>query len=109
LPTGIDTSAYRIVQEALTNTLKHAGPGAHATVRLTVHPDYVDVEVSDDGRGSTAHPTSGHGNGLRGIAERVHLLGGTLTAGPVPGGGFVVRAYLPVSLRDHTPAEPVGP
>jgi signal transduction histidine kinase len=111
LPTGIDTSVYRIVQEALTNTLKHAGPGAQATVRLTVHPDHLDVEVGDDGRGTTADPADpagGRGNGLRGIAERVHLLGGTLTAGPVPDRGFVVRAHLPVSTCHHTPAEPVG-
>jgi signal transduction histidine kinase len=96
LPAGVNLSAYRIVQEALTNTLKHAGPGAHASVRLAVRPEYVDIEVTDDGAGSPADPPASDGNGLRGIAERVHLLGGALSVGAVPGGGFAVRARLPV-------------
>jgi signal transduction histidine kinase len=97
LPAGVELSAYRIVQEALTNTLKHAGPGTEATVRLTLHPDHVDVEVADDGAGPPAHQSATHGNGLRGIAERVDLLGGTLSLGPGPGGGFAMRAHLPVA------------
>jgi signal transduction histidine kinase len=96
LPAGVQMSAYRIVQEALTNTLKHAGPGAEATVRLTLHPEHVDVEVTDDGAGPPADLSATRGNGLRGIAERVHLLGGALSLGPGPGGGFAVRAHLPV-------------
>ncbi|MEV4755934.1 histidine kinase [Micromonospora sp. NPDC049559] len=96
LPPGVDVSVYRIVQEALTNTLKHAGAGARARVRLATGPAYVDVEVSDDGTGPSADPDAGPGNGLRGIAERVGLLGGTLTVGPNPDGGFLVRTRLPV-------------
>jgi signal transduction histidine kinase len=98
LPSGVDLSAYRIVQEALTNTLKHAGPGATASVRLAASPEYLDLEITDDGAGPPTHRSgSGSGNGLRGIAERVALHGGTLTVGPVPGGGFAVRARLPLA------------
>jgi signal transduction histidine kinase len=97
LPASVDLSAYRIVQEALTNTLKHAGPGTEATVRLTLHPDHVDVQVTDDGAGPPAGQGATHGNGLRGIAERVDLLGGTLSLGPGPDGGFAMRAHLPVA------------
>jgi signal transduction histidine kinase len=96
LPAGVEISAYRIVQEALTNTIKHAGPGARATVRLSLHPEHVDVEVTDDGAGPPADPSTSRGNGLRGIAERVNLLGGALSTGPGPGGGFALRAHLPV-------------
>ncbi|MCP2328722.1 signal transduction histidine kinase [Hamadaea flava] len=96
LPAGVDASVYRIVQEALTNTLKHAGAGATARVRLATGPEYVEVEVTDDGTGPPAGPDTDDGNGLRGIAERVHLLGGTLTVGPNPCGGFLVRTRLPV-------------
>ena len=97
VPASVDLSAYRIVQEALTNTLKHAGAGTEATVRLTFHPDHVDVQVTDDGVGPPADQGATHGNGLRGIAERVDLLGGTLSLGPGPGGGFAMRAHLPVA------------
>ncbi len=97
LPAGVELSAYRIVQEALTNTLKHAGPGAEATVRLALHAEHVAVEVIDDGTGPPADLNARHGNGLRGIAERVNLLGGALTLGPGPEGGFAVRAHLPVA------------
>jgi signal transduction histidine kinase len=97
LPAGIQLSAYRIVQEALTNTLKHAGPGAEAAVRLTLHPEHVDLEVTDNGAGPPAGLNGSHGNGLRGIAERVHLLGGVLSVGPASGAGFLVRAHLPVT------------
>jgi signal transduction histidine kinase len=97
LPAGVELSAYRIVQEALTNTLKHAGPGAAATVRLTLHPEHIDVEVTDDGAGPPADLSAMPGNGLRGIAERVNLLGGALSTGPGRAGGFAVRAHLPVT------------
>jgi signal transduction histidine kinase len=140
LPASVDLSAYRIVQEALTNTLKHAGAGTEATVRLTLHPDHVDVDVTDDGagasvdggacaaappadhgaglsaddgagrpaddgaglsaddgEGSSADEGEAHGNGLRGIAERVELLGGTLSVGLGPDGGFAIRAQLPIA------------
>jgi signal transduction histidine kinase len=105
VPAGVDLSTYRIVQEALTNTLKHAGAGARAGVRVTIEPDRLDVEVVDDGAGRPAGPDTGDGNGLRGIAERVHLLGGELTVGADPGGGFAVRARLPVAPRAHRPLD----
>ncbi len=95
LPAGVDLSAYRIVQEALTNTVKHAGP-ATASVLIRYRDDAIDLEVSDDGRG-TGDSTDGAGHGLVGIRERVGLFGGTLTAGTRPDGGFVVRATLVTS------------
>ncbi len=97
---GVELSAYRIVQEALTNTLKHAG-AVQARVRLAWSENNLDVEVSDDGppagvvRAPQAHPGSG-GNGLVGMRERVSLFGGELAAGPVPGGGYRVCARLPL-------------
>jgi signal transduction histidine kinase len=99
LPQAVDLSAYRIVQEALTNTLKHAGE-AHARVLLRYRPDALEIEVADDGRG--ALESDGGGQGLIGMRERVQLFGGTLESGPRPGGGFVVRARL--SLLEETPA-----
>jgi signal transduction histidine kinase len=94
LPAGIDLSAYRIVQEGLTNTLKHA-PGAHAEVVVRYGENGVEVEVSDDGVGANgSRPDGGHG--LVGMRERVALYGGSLDAGPRDGGGFVLRAQLPV-------------
>jgi signal transduction histidine kinase len=94
LPPGLDLSAYRIVQEALTNTLKHAHAG-RAEVRVTYGCDDVEIVVSDDGRG----PSSGDGNGhgLVGIGERVRLYGGEVSAGASATGGFLLRARLPVS------------
>jgi signal transduction histidine kinase len=109
LPLGVDLSAYRIVQESLTNTLKHAGPGASARVLLAFRPGLLEIEVSDDGRGAAT--ADGKGSGLAGIAERISLLGGTLTAGPAEH-GFRVRAVLPLTGAAKpaaTPAaEPVG-
>jgi signal transduction histidine kinase len=97
VPAAVDLSSYRIVQEALTNTLKHAGPGARARVLLDFHPDCVRVEVADDGRGAAAGE-DGHGNGLRGIAERVAMLGGDLETGRGDdGNGFRLTATLPLS------------
>jgi signal transduction histidine kinase len=93
LPPGIDRSAYRIVQEALTNTLKHAGP-ARASVTLRYRPRALDVEVIDDGRGAPNDDADG-GFGLVGMRERALLYGGALEAGPRPGGGYVLRARLP--------------
>ena len=98
LPAGVDLSAYRIAQEALTNTLKHAGDGASADVRLGFRPEALEIEVTDDG--PAGKPASGEpGSGLRGIAERVRLLGGELEAGPGPVHGFRVRATLPLRPR----------
>jgi signal transduction histidine kinase len=114
VPAGVDLSAYRIVQEALTNVIKHAGPaGAHVTIDYG--PTAVTVEVVDDGRGAAAlamvgassaaaGPSSGDrgpglpqgsGNGLVGMRERAAVYGGEVVAGPRPGGGFRVCARLP--------------
>jgi signal transduction histidine kinase len=98
LPAGVDLSAYRIVQEALTNTLKHAGAGARATVHLAFEPDRLAIEVADDGTG----PTNGDGaagTGLRSIAERAAALDGTVDLGNGADGGFVVRVRLPLGQR----------
>jgi signal transduction histidine kinase len=96
LPASVDLSAYRIVQEALTNTLKHAGAGARATVSLDYQMEHIGIEVSDDGAGRPVATPAEHGNGLRGIAERVSLLRGELSIGPAPRHGFLVRARLPL-------------
>jgi signal transduction histidine kinase len=121
LPPGVDLTAYRIVQEALTNTLRHA-PAAQASVRISYEDGAVTVQVADTGAGVQANggkPADGHaehghaehghaehghaehgrlshGYGLAGIAERVASCGGSLTVGPVPAGGFAVTARLPV-------------
>jgi signal transduction histidine kinase len=95
VPASVDLSAYRIVQEALTNTLKHGGPKAGAWVRLEFSRDSLRVEVTDDGAGSP-DCADGPGNGLRGIAERVAVLGGALETGRRQGGGFRLGATLPV-------------
>jgi signal transduction histidine kinase len=93
LPPGVDLSAYRIVQEALTNSLKYAGV---ATARVVVRyaPGSLELEVSDDGAGSANGADGGHG--LVGMRERVALFGGELHAGPAPSRGYVVRARLPL-------------
>jgi signal transduction histidine kinase len=117
LPAGVDLSAYRIVQEALTNSLKHAGP-ARASVRLCYGREALEIQVWDDGPGpapvggglavvtlgpggvlsvSGPRPAAGGGQGLIGMRERVALFGGTLEAGPRPGGGYRVAARLPLS------------
>lgn len=92
LPGGVDLSAYRIVQEALTNTLKHAA-NARARVTVRYQPDGVELEVVDDGRANGRAPGGGHG--IAGMRERVRLYGGTFEAGRRDGGGFAVRARLP--------------
>ena len=104
LPPDVDQAAYRIVQEALTNVSRHAGK-ACASVRLRYTPDTLTVQVDDDGKGDGARPAgarpagarpAGPGLGLIGMRERVSALGGRLHAGPRDGGGFQVRAELPV-------------
>ncbi len=100
VPAGVDLSGYRIVQEALTNVLKHAGR-ATARVEVRYEATAVTLAVTDDGRGAAARmasPKSGHG--LVGMRERVSVFGGTLEAGPLPGGGFRVRSRIP-----YRPAE----
>ena len=95
LPAGIDLSAYRIVQEALTNTLKHAGR-AEAEVIVRFEPSAVELEVLDNGTGPSPSP-NGSGHGLVGMRERVALYGGILEAGSRNGHGFAVRARLPLN------------
>jgi len=95
LAAGVDLTVYRIVQEALTNALKHAGP-ATATVCLGYGRDTLELVVSDDGRGWGGERTGGHG--IVGMQERVSVFGGELHVGNRPGGGFTVRAMLPLEV-----------
>jgi signal transduction histidine kinase len=97
LPPGVDVSAYRIVQEALTNALRHAGP-ARALVVVRYGDGELEIEVADDGRGA-AQGTNGSGHGLVGIRERVSVYGGAFHAGGRPGGGYAVRATLPFEVE----------
>jgi signal transduction histidine kinase len=92
LGAGAELTVYRLVQEALTNTLKHAGPDAQAIVRLRYDAHGVEVEVTDDGRGRGHVSADGHG--LAGMRERAAVYGGELESGPAPGGGWRVRARL---------------
>jgi signal transduction histidine kinase len=94
LPVGIELSAYRIVQEALTNALKHAGE-ARATVHVRYGAEALELEIADDGAGGAARAAGG-GHGLVGMRERVALYGGRFQASRNPGGGFVVRVLLPI-------------
>ncbi|MEU3182899.1 sensor histidine kinase [Streptomyces sp. NPDC006923] len=94
-PAAVDLAAYRIVQEALTNVRKHAGPGAEAEVSVVRVGPTAEITVLDNGAG-TGEPADGGGHGLLGMRERVTALGGTLTAGPRYGGGFRVQAILPI-------------
>jgi signal transduction histidine kinase len=93
LPPGVDLSAYRIVQEALTNALKHARP-ATARVVVCYRENDLELEIADTGAGASA--SDGEGHGLAGMRERVSLYGGKIEAGPRDGGGFAVRARLPL-------------
>ena len=97
MPAGAQLAAYRIVQESLTNVLKHAGPAGRAWVRLQWQPDGLALSVLDDGRGASAAivESDGQGQGLLGMRERAELHGGRLTAAPREGGGFGVHAVLP--------------
>nr|WSZ97609.1 sensor histidine kinase [Streptomyces sp. NBC_00857] len=101
LPSGVELTAYRIVQEALTNSRKHGGPDVGASVRLVYFDDGLGLLIEDDGRGA-AHElyedggADGRGHGMIGMRERVGMVGGTLDAGPRPGGGFRISALLPL-------------
>ena len=97
---GPALAAYRIVQEAVTNALKHAAGATTVTVRLSWTPGSLDIEVTDDGHGSGYPAGSAHGFGLAGIRERAALNGGTATAGPRPHGGWTVKASIPLSPQD---------
>jgi signal transduction histidine kinase len=104
VPAGVDLSAYRIIQEALTNVVKHAGGGACCTVSLSYGEKVLNVRVSDDGGLSLSlvltpagvPPTAGVGHGIIGMRERANLCGGMFSAGPLPDGGFQVTATLPL-------------
>jgi signal transduction histidine kinase len=116
LPEGAELAAYRVVQESLTNTRKHAGLAASAAVTLSYERDGLIVQVTDDGMASQGGGPAGHG--LTGMRERIGMYGGTVLAGPLPGGGFRVRAWLPcpqspahheseAGQAHEQPAEPV--
>jgi signal transduction histidine kinase len=96
LPPMIELSGYRVVQESLTNAMKHAGPHATATVTIAYEDESVDISVLDDGRGAAADSPWTPGYGLLGMRERVEAFGGHLSAGPNVGGGYAVRAHLPL-------------
>lgn len=105
---ALGLTAYRIIQESLTNVLKHGGPKAVAQVRVGYMPSAIQLEIADDGRGSAA-TSDGQGHGLRGMRERVAVHGGRLAAQPRPGGGFQVQASLPLvpetgSIQRSTPS-----
>ena len=113
LPAAVDLTAYRIVQESLTNAIRHAGP-ATAAVSLGYHRDELRIDVTDTGRGQPSGPSgtagaAGHsgGHGLAGMRERAAAVGGTVEAGPGPGGGFRVAARLPIGSQLTGP--PPGP
>ena len=93
LPPGVDLSAYRVIQEALTNALRYAGP-AQAWVTVRWREEALELEIANDGR--SAPGVGGGGHGLTGLRERVALVGGTVDSGPRASGGFVVRARLPI-------------
>ncbi|NUL46671.1 sensor histidine kinase [Cellulosimicrobium funkei] len=96
LPTGGELAAYRAVQESLTNTVRHGGPNATATVRLRWTGRGLEIEVQDSGRGAAAsEATAGSRQGLVGLRERIGLFGGTVRSGPRQGGGFAVHATVP--------------
>jgi signal transduction histidine kinase len=98
LPAGIDIAAYRVVQEALTNTIKHAG-ASHAELVVRYRPDALELLMTDDGHGLDGH-VNGTGHGLVGMRERVGVYGGELETGRADGGGFRVRARFPLETRE---------
>lgn len=101
-PAGIDLAAYRVVQEALTNVRKHAGPAARAAVAVRYGHSELSLEITDDGRGAAAY-CDGAGHGLTGMRERVEMYGGTLQVGARPAGGFQVAARIPVAPAADPP------
>jgi signal transduction histidine kinase len=87
-------AAYRILQESITNSIRHAGP-AQVTITLDDEPDRLRIRVEDDGAGA-ATPTNGTGRGIAGMRERAEAVGGLVEAGPLPDRGFAVRAVIPI-------------
>ncbi len=108
VPVGVGLAAYRVVQEGLTNVMKHAGPGAAAEVAVERTPGALRITVADDGIGA-ASPDDGLGHGLPGMRERVSFHGGVLTAGTRSGGGWEVRATLPLPSDSPAPTEYTPP
>lgn len=104
LPHALGVSVFRLVQESLTNVLKHAGPGTTAAVRITRSPRQLVLEVLDDGQGTDA-AADGQGHGLTGMRERVSVFGGTLQAGPLPSRGYRVRAVVPLTGSLEPPSD----
>ena len=94
LPPGVDLAAYRVVQEALTNTIKHA-PGADASLMIGYADDCLEIEVMDTGAARATTPVDGNGRGLIGLRERLAVYGGELTAGPTLAGGYRIKARVP--------------
>ncbi|MFG2820986.1 sensor histidine kinase [Kitasatospora sp. NPDC048365] len=107
LDRGVQLMAYRIVQEALTNTLKHAGPRTRVRVSVTLRDDRLRVQVDDSGPPDAAGPAGPPGQGLSGMRERAAVYGGSVAAGPAPGGGWSVVADLTVSPAPETAGGPV--
>jgi len=111
VPAGVELSAFRVVQESLTNAMKHAGPGASATVTVVRQSNAVTVTVEDDGRGVISEAMLSGGHGIGGMRERITSLGGTIDIGPRSGGGYRVHAVLPSgddqvrATRPRTPTE----
>ncbi|MEV5436453.1 sensor histidine kinase [Streptomyces sp. NPDC052682] len=106
LPAAVDLAAYRVIQEALTNVQKHAGPDAKAEVSVVRVGPHIEITVLDDGTAQDRSSASGGGHGLLGMRERVTALRGTLTTGPRYGGGFRVHAVLPVTGPAPTQKDP---
>ncbi|MFC9286840.1 sensor histidine kinase [Streptomyces sp. NPDC057052] len=105
LPAAVDLAAYRVIQEALTNVRKHAGPEARAEVSVVRVGPHIEVTVLDDGAGDVPASEDGGGHGLLGMRERVTALRGALTTGPRYGGGYRVHAILPVETRSTVPED----
>ncbi len=95
LPGMVELSGYRVVQESLTNTMKHGGPAVRAEVTVDYQPERLSIAVVDNGRGA-ATPSTPRGHGLIGMRERIEAVGGELSVGPRVGGGYAVRAHIPV-------------
>jgi len=102
LPAGVELSAYRILQEALSNALRHA-PGARATAEVAYEPDRLRLRVHNDESplGGERPPSARPRHGILGMRERAAMLGGTLAAGPTPDGGYLVEAVLPLDADDQ--------